>query len=302
MTAGGLHRGEGPAPRPTDWNVPNALTVLRFLLVPVYAVLLFVEGGSSPWWRFWAWAVFVLAAVTDGIDGKIARRRGEITNFGKVADPIADKALTGTAFIGLSALGVIWWWVTVVILVREVGITVLRFVVIRHGVMPAGRGGKLKTMLQTLSLGALTFPLWVLPLGGAWLFVAYVLLGAALVMTVVSGVDYVFKAARLRETSERTRLRRERRAAARDARALQQGSGVGPMDAPAEGAGPRAAGESSLAAQGEPAERAERQAASAAPGVSEGSPAPERPDRHTAAPGGDQRATGDPAGRGPVRE
>jgi CDP-diacylglycerol---glycerol-3-phosphate 3-phosphatidyltransferase len=218
MTAGGLHRGEGPAPRPTDWNVPNALTVLRFLLVPVYAVLLFVEGGSSPWWRFWAWAVFVLAAVTDGIDGKIARRRGEITNFGKVADPIADKALTGTAFIGLSALGVIWWWVTVVILVREVGITVLRFVVIRHGVMPAGRGGKLKTMLQTLSLGALTFSLWVLPFGSAWLLVAYVVLGAALVMTVGSGVDYVFKAARLRETSERTLARRAARAAARAAR------------------------------------------------------------------------------------
>ena len=158
MTPQTFHRGEGPAPRPTDWNLPNALTVLRFLLVPVYGVLLFQDGGHAPWWRFWAWAVFVLAAVTDGIDGKIARQRGEITNFGKVADPIADKALTGTAFIGLSLLGVVWWWVTVVILVREIGITVLRFVVIRHGVMPAGRGGKLKTMLQTLSLGALTVP------------------------------------------------------------------------------------------------------------------------------------------------
>ena len=219
MTVGGFHRGEGPAPRPTDWNLPNALTVLRFLLVPVYAAFLFMDGGSNPWWRFWAWLVFVIAAVTDGIDGKIARERGEITNFGKVADPIADKALTGTAFIGLSLLGVIWWWVTIVIVVREIGITVLRFVVIRHGVMPAGRGGKLKTMLQTVSLAALTFPLAVLPLGGAWLFVAYVLLGAALVMTVVSGVDYVFKAARLRETSERTRLRRAARAAGRETRA-----------------------------------------------------------------------------------
>jgi CDP-diacylglycerol--glycerol-3-phosphate 3-phosphatidyltransferase len=218
MTPQTFHRGEGPAPRPTDWNLPNALTVLRFLLVPVYAVLLFQDGGHEPWWRFWAWAVFVLAAVTDGIDGKIARQRGEITNFGKVADPIADKALTGTAFIGLSLLGVVWWWVTVVILVREIGITVLRFVVIRHGVMPAGRGGKLKTMLQTLSLGALTFPLWVLPLGDAWLLVAYVVLGAALVMTVLSGIDYVFKAARLRETSERTKTRRAARAAQREAR------------------------------------------------------------------------------------
>ncbi|GAB3059762.1 hypothetical protein GCM10027053_22200 [Intrasporangium mesophilum] len=212
-----FHRGEGPAPRPTDWNLPNALTVLRFLLVPVYGVLLFLDGGTDPWWRFWAWVVFALAAVTDGVDGKLARRRGEITNFGKVADPIADKALTGTAFIGLSVLGVVWWWVTVVILVREVGITVLRFVIIRHGVMPAGRGGKLKTMLQTLSLGALTFPLWVLPFGQAWTYAAYVILGAALVMTVVSGVDYVFKAARLRETSDRTRERRAARAAERAA-------------------------------------------------------------------------------------
>jgi CDP-diacylglycerol--glycerol-3-phosphate 3-phosphatidyltransferase len=160
-----------------------------------------------------ALAVVVLAAVTEGIDGKIARQRGEITNFGKVADPIADKALTGTAFIGLSLLGVVWWWVTVVILVREIGITVLRFVVIRHGVMPAGRGGKLKTMLQTLALGSLTLPLWVWPFGDVLTTIAYVLLGAALVMTVVSGVDYVFKAARLRETSERTRPRRAARAA-----------------------------------------------------------------------------------------
>jgi CDP-diacylglycerol--glycerol-3-phosphate 3-phosphatidyltransferase len=212
MTPSTFHRGEGPNPRPTDWNLPNALTVLRFLLVPVYALALFQDGGHEPWWRFWAWVVFAVAAVTDGVDGKLARRRGEITNFGKVADPIADKALTGTAFIGLSLLGVVWWWVTVVILVREIGITVLRFVVIRHGVMPAGRGGKLKTMLQTLSLGALTFPLWVLPLGEVWTTVAYVVLGAATVMTVLSGIDYVFKAARLRETSERTRLRREARA------------------------------------------------------------------------------------------
>ena len=222
MTPQTFHRGEGPAPRPTDWNLPNALTVLRFLLVPVYAVLLFQDGGTQPWWRFWAWAVFALAAVTDGVDGKLARRRGEITNFGKVADPIADKALTGTAFIGLSVLGVVWWWVTVVILVREIGITVLRFVVIRHGVMPAGRGGKLKTMLQTLSLGSLTLPLWVWPLSGVLTTIAYVLLGAALVMTVLSGIDYVFKAARLRETSERTRLRRAARAAEREARAAQR--------------------------------------------------------------------------------
>ncbi|GAA2150898.1 CDP-diacylglycerol--glycerol-3-phosphate 3-phosphatidyltransferase [Humibacillus xanthopallidus] len=305
MTAGGFHRGEGPAPRPTDWNLPNALTVLRFLLVPVYAVLLFMEGGSSPWWRFWAWAVFVLAAVTDGIDGKIARQRGEITNFGKVADPIADKALTGTAFIGLSVLGVIWWWVTVVILVREVGITVLRFVVIRHGVMPAGRGGKLKTMLQTLSLGALTFPLAVLPLGGAWLFVAYVLLGAALVMTVVSGVDYVFKAARLRETSERTRLRRERRAAGRESRTRDEARvSATPSAAPTVGAtadAPKPAADPGTppASQSLPTQSLPTQIQPTAP-VSTDAPGAER---HTAASETDPHPSADPAGRGgPGRE
>ncbi|MGN6751331.1 MAG: CDP-diacylglycerol--glycerol-3-phosphate 3-phosphatidyltransferase [Intrasporangium sp.] len=201
-----IHPGEGPSPRPTDWNVPNALTVLRVLLVPVFGILLMHDNGTDPWWRFWAWVVFIAAAVTDGIDGRLARARGQITNFGKVSDPIADKALMGMAFIGLSALGEIWWWVTIVILTREIAITLLRFLVIRYGVMPAGRGGKLKTMLQTLSLGALTFPLWVLPLNGVWRVLAHVLLGAALVATVVSGVDYLFKADRLRRASLAVRL------------------------------------------------------------------------------------------------
>lgn len=207
--------GEGPSPRPTDWNVPNALTVLRFLLVPVFAALLLHEGGDDPWWRFWAFVVFFGAALTDGIDGRLARRSGQITTFGKVADPIADKALTGTALIGLSALGAVWWWVTVVILVREIGITLLRFLVIRHGVMPAGRGGKLKTMLQSVAIGALTLPLWTFPLADLWTWLAYATLGAALLMTVVSGVDYVFKALHLRDTSERTLARRAARAAKR---------------------------------------------------------------------------------------
>ncbi len=210
-----LPHGEGPSPRPTDWNIPNALTVLRFLLVPVYAVLLLHDGGTDPWWRFWAWVVFAIAAVTDGIDGRLARRNGQITTFGKVADPIADKALTGTAFIGLSLLGQIWWWVTIVILVREIGITLLRFLVIRHGVLPAGRGGKLKTMLQTFALGGLTLPLWVFPLAEFWTWVAHGILAAALVATVVSGVDYVFQALSLRENSERTRVRRAARATRR---------------------------------------------------------------------------------------
>jgi CDP-diacylglycerol--glycerol-3-phosphate 3-phosphatidyltransferase len=202
------HVGEGPSPRPSDWNLPNALTVLRILLVPLFGWLLLYDDGAHPWWRFWAWAVFIAAAVTDWVDGRVARSRGQVTNFGKVADPIADKALMGVAFIGLSLLDLVWWWVTIIILVRELAITVLRFVVIRHGVMPAGRGGKLKTMLQTVALGALIFPLWVLPFAGLWTLLAHAVLGAALVVTVVTGVDYLVKGMHLRATSERTLARR----------------------------------------------------------------------------------------------
>ncbi len=206
------HVGEGPAPRPSDWNLPNALTVLRIVLVPVFGWLLLYDDGTHAWWRFFAWVVFCVAAVTDWVDGRIARSRGQVTNFGKVADPIADKALTGVAFVGLSMLGLIWWWVTVVILLRELAITALRFIVIRHGVMPAGRGGKLKTMLQTIALGALTFPLWVLPGADIWSLAAHAVLGAALVVTVVTGVDYLIKGVQLRATSERTLARRAARA------------------------------------------------------------------------------------------
>jgi len=185
------------APSPVSaWNVANALTVLRLLLVPVFAVLLFHDDGQETVWRIWACVVFVLASVTDRLDGELARKRGLVTEFGKLADPIADKALVGTALVGLSALGELPWWVTVVILIREVGVTLLRFWVIRHGVMPASRGGKVKTLLQGVAIG-----LYVLPLSG-WLHeVAVVVMGAAVVMALITGVDYVARALRLRRTT-----------------------------------------------------------------------------------------------------
>ena len=136
-----------PVPPPSPWNIANALTVLRVLMVPVYAWLLLAEGGSNPVLRFWAAGVFVVATLTDRIDGEIARRRGLITDFGKVTDPIADKALMGMAFVGLSLLGELPWWVTVLVLAREWGVTLLRFFVIRHGVMPAGRGGMVRSLI-----------------------------------------------------------------------------------------------------------------------------------------------------------
>ena len=175
------------------WNVANALTVLRLLLVPLFAVLLFHDGGDATSWRIAAFVIFVAASATDHIDGDLARRRGLITDFGKIADPIADKALTGTALVGLSALGELPWWVTTVVLVREIGVTLLRFWVIRHGVIPASRGGKVKTVLQILAIG-----LYVLPLEGVARDVAYAAMTVAVTVTLVTGIDYVLRALRLR--------------------------------------------------------------------------------------------------------
>ena len=146
----------GGAQRVSAWNLPNILTSVRILMVPFFAWALWVGGpwgGDSLVARWLALALFAAAMYTDKLDGDIARARGLITDFGKIADPIADKLLTGTALVLFSLLGELWWWVTIVILVREWGITLMRFVVIRYGVMPAGRGGKLKTVLQTVGIG-----------------------------------------------------------------------------------------------------------------------------------------------------
>jgi CDP-diacylglycerol--glycerol-3-phosphate 3-phosphatidyltransferase len=169
-------------------NVANALTVARLALVPVFVYFL-VAGGTGD--RAFAFVAFAVASVTDLLDGELARRRGLITDFGKIADPIADKALTGSALITLSILGELAWWVTCVIVVRELAVTGLRFWVIRHGVIAASRGGKLKTMLQIIAIS-----LYVLP----WHAVLFqeIVMGAALVVTVVTGADYTARAIRLR--------------------------------------------------------------------------------------------------------
>jgi CDP-diacylglycerol--glycerol-3-phosphate 3-phosphatidyltransferase len=178
-------------------NIANALTVLRLLLVPVFAAALFHDGGHDTTWRWIAWAVFAVASFTDLIDGELARRRGLVTSFGKIADPIADKALMGTALVGLSILGELPWWVTILVLVREVGVTLLRFWVIRRGVIPASRGGKLKTLLQGVAIG-----LYVLPLSGWLRTLSAVILAAAVVVTLVTGVDYVARALALRRSGQ----------------------------------------------------------------------------------------------------
>jgi CDP-diacylglycerol---glycerol-3-phosphate 3-phosphatidyltransferase len=169
-------------------NVANALTVLRLVLVPVFVWFL-VAGGTRD--RAIAFLAFAVASVTDLLDGELARRRSLITDFGKIADPIADKALTGAALITLSALGELSWWITWIIVIRELAVTALRFWVIRRGVIAASRGGKAKTLLQIVAIS-----LYVLP----WHFylVRDVVMGAAVVVTVITGVDYTVRAVRLR--------------------------------------------------------------------------------------------------------
>ena len=203
-----------PSHDASPWNLPNALTVLRILLVPVFGSMLLVDGGANAGQRFAALGVFVVAMITDRIDGDLARSRGLVTDVGKLLDPIADKALLGMAFVGLSLIGLVPWWVTVLVLAREVGVTVVRFVVIRHGVMPAGRGGKVKTFAQAVALSLLVLPAWVMPAGQVWRWAAYIVLVVAVLLTVATGLDYLVQANRLRRTSPRAvakRAARERR-------------------------------------------------------------------------------------------
>ena len=178
-------------PRVGVANVANLLTGLRMVLVPVFLAALFVGDGHQTNWRFAAFVIFAAAVATDHVDGRIARSYGLVTEFGKLADPLADKALIGAALIGLSLLGDLSWWVTIVILARELAVTVLRFAVLRRGVIPASRGGKLKTLVQGVAIG-----LFLMPLSGIWLTGAWAVMWAALVLTVLTGVDYGVSAVR----------------------------------------------------------------------------------------------------------
>jgi len=186
------HQGEAAAapPPPGLVNLANALTVVRLILVPVVVAFL-LAGGTA--WRVAAFFAFGIASLTDLLDGRIARSRGLITDFGKIADPIADKALTGAALVTLSALGWLAWWVTLVILAREIAVTALRFWVIRRDVMAASRGGKLKAMLQVVAIS-----LYMLPGPPDW--VRAVVMAAAVVITLATGADYAVRAVKLRRS------------------------------------------------------------------------------------------------------
>lgn len=198
------------AERVSNFNVPNALTTLRIVMVPFFGWTLLHDGGNDPLWRWVAFALFAVAMITDKIDGDLARKHGLVTDFGKIADPIADKAITGMAFIGLSIVGDVWWWVTVVVLLREWSVTLLRLSVLKQVVIPAARSGKIKTVLQGFALAGLTWPLphgdahggafdfWPGPLGEVLFYLSQVMLAGAVVMTLWSGWEFVREVRRQR--------------------------------------------------------------------------------------------------------
>ncbi len=180
---------------PSNWNVANALTTLRILLVPFFGWALLTDGGESVLWRCVAFVIFGVAMITDKIDGDLARKHNLVTNFGKIADPMADKAITGMAFIGLSVIGELWWWVTILVLLREWSVTLMRLSVAKHVVIAAKRGGKIKTVLQTIALGGLVLPLRELDgtlgvITTALWWATVVVMGAAVVATVWTGLDF----------------------------------------------------------------------------------------------------------------
>ena len=170
-------------------NVPNLLTTIRIIVVPILAWLLFKESAETDANRIIAGTIFIVAALTDIADGTIARRWNLITNFGKIFDPIADKSLIGVALIGLSYLNLLDWWFTWVILARELFVTFLRFWVINKGVIPASRGGKLKTITQIVAIS-----FYLLPLPESLSIVGEIIMYAAVILTLATAVDYIMKA------------------------------------------------------------------------------------------------------------
>lgn len=188
--------------RPSNINVPNALTVLRIVLVPVFGWMLLAhahEGG----WRSASTIVFIVAILTDFVDGRVARKYNLVTNFGKIWDSVADKALTGMAFIGLSILGELPWWMTILILLREWGITVMRVFMLKYQVMAANRGGKLKTATQALAIIMFCLGLWRVPI---WVVViAWSVMIVAFVLTILTGLFYLRDAWRIRRDAVRQR-------------------------------------------------------------------------------------------------
>ncbi|ALU21681.1 CDP-diacylglycerol--glycerol-3-phosphate 3-phosphatidyltransferase [Corynebacterium pseudotuberculosis] len=182
-----------PEHNPSNFNVPNVLTSLRIIVIPLFAWLVISSDGQQASWMWWSLGVFVALMITDKLDGDIARAKNLVTDFGKIADPIADKALMITAFVCLNIVGLVGWWVTAIIVVRELGITFWRMGELRKGnVVPASRGGKIKTALQSLAVA-----LYLIPFSGFFSVVQFIVLLAAVAITVITGVQYLIDARRL---------------------------------------------------------------------------------------------------------
>ncbi len=198
------------AHQPSRLNIANVLTVARIAGVPLFGWLLLTQDGQSVEFRLWSWVAFLLLMATDKIDGDLARKHNLITNFGKLADPIADKALTGMAFVGLAIIftdtrfGWLFWTVTIIVLVREWGITLMRFVVKKYGVMPAGQNGKIKTTLQAVAIGGylLPFEIWDNTISDILRWITHGFMAAAFFITVSTAVAYVRDARKLRRDSK----------------------------------------------------------------------------------------------------
>ena len=184
----------------SNWNVPNALTTLRIVMVPFFGWALLHDGGNDTGWRWLAWALFCIAMLTDKIDGDIARKHNLVTNFGKIADPIADKAMTGMAFVALALIhdflpAWLWWTITAAVLLREWAVTIARLSIAKDVVMPAKQSGKVKTLLQAVALGGFVAPFGMLtgslevPGQVVW-WLSTVLMAGAVVLTITSGVEF----------------------------------------------------------------------------------------------------------------
>ncbi|MEO7349995.1 MAG: CDP-diacylglycerol--glycerol-3-phosphate 3-phosphatidyltransferase [Terrimesophilobacter sp.] len=192
--------GDTPA---STGNIANIITVVRIFLAPLFVWLLFADNHELGVMRYAAAGLFILAIATDGVDGLLARRQNLVTDFGKILDPIADKILTGSALVTLSIIGDLWWWVTIVILVRELGITAFRIAVVRDRVIPASGGGKLKTVAQAIAISFYLVPLWTV--FGDWMhWTNAALMAIAVALTLYSGFGYIMTALRYAKPAQQS--------------------------------------------------------------------------------------------------
>lgn len=178
-------------------NTPNKLTVFRMLITPVFLIILMME--NIPHHFFWGLIIFSIAAITDAIDGNLARKNNQITVFGKLLDPVADKMLTTAALLGFLDMGLCSVWIPLIVLTREFAVTSMRLLAADQGVVvPANIYGKLKTISQMVFTILIMFmgelhAVGILPSGFPLVIVSNVLLWITAILALVSGVIYLLE-------------------------------------------------------------------------------------------------------------